>query len=312
MRKKILAATSIAILAGASVSLKSFARVELLIPITYDGGFSDIDKLNQLGEIYYKESDIPNLSRSNTLLGSLNKISDVTNTSSRTVYKSNWASWQEAISENYTTDIDQIYAFEKYVDMPIEVLSNERLEAHESKSYTFSEKYEYECSIKKTISSSHSSSEAASISSEIASGILIDGMNISGKLSSTYSVENSSSNSFQVTYANGKKLTMQKDYTERYTNNSNNYCYVKRCIRSKFKVYLAYEYTNIYSCEHYGSGFLWADDNWKYTYKYTKCTSAQFVFVPQNDPYYSISYYQDDYSGKTVYVGETNNNIVML
>ena len=62
----------------------------------------------------------------------------------------------------------------------------------------------------------------------------------------------------------------------------------------------------------YGSGLFQRDDNFKYSYKNTECTSVKYVLVPQNYPYYSVSYYRDDETGKTYYAGKKNKSIIML
>lgn len=314
MKNKIIKMTCGIILSCALAFVTSRVSVNARIaPKDPNWDASKLVDLNQIGKVYSTTNDIPDLTRRNTVLGTLKKISSVDNYDERTIYHSFWAdAFQDDIKEEYLDNTDHIYEFEKYIDMPIEVIETERLEPHTSMTYIFSEKYEYQCSIGKTITASYLFTEKFSLASELGAGISADGMSLNGTISSDYSVESSKSNSFTTTYAESNTLSKQKDYTEIYVNDEDDYCFVKKCIRSKFKVYLAYEYKHNYSRKRIGSGLFELDDNFKYSYENTECTSVKYVLVPQGDPYYAVSYYRDDATGKTYYAGKTNRSIVML
>lgn len=267
-----------------------------------------VTKVYALPKVNSSFNSIQNLEGTNTIFGKLKLISNEESYDSLVVYHSNWAPWQNDITNEFISSAYQIYECEYFFDAPVKVYFSERYTPGQSISETE----------ELTISYSQSSSDmwqntskaygelCSNNSVELSTAIDIvklkavrnRGFKIGSEYVNSHISNTESSNTISYTY--------HRDHN--YTNNHDYPILLRKNVRQRYKVIMLFAYRYYYDHTRTGSGLWGRDDNYSYTVREIVCQQAYIYFIPQDNPYFEYSEYKD--KGYFEYVNDYLGNVI--
>lgn len=226
------------------------------------------------------------------------------------IKRENWFFGVDNSYEEIPQKFSATYKFNNYIDLPIKIVSNDRVSANSTLERHVETIYGEEYNYSEVYSFAKSSMQTVSSSFEIGLGLFIDPLELTAKASSEVEVSNEIRNSF--TYSNNATFTFQMKTSENIVyNNENNFdVYYQRCYRQRYELY----FTNVFSNNirsYVSNQDIWGKD---YTNIYTNGPGigCYFTFKAVDIPYFHVTEYKDNSTGEREVINLENSNVVFF
>lgn len=209
------------------------------------------------------------------------------------------------------------YTFEKYIDIPVEILSNYGVGAYQTRTIDIKRTNSVTKATSTVIEEGHRRIESSEVSGALGTSTKLDLGFLQVDLSSNASAKATTTDENYKTITESSSTStyfeeVREEVVTLDNSNSSHYTYFQECFRQKFKIYFFASYQYQYNVSEWKSGVFNADTNKEYTPSSILGIDTYYVLVPVDPPYHDISKYYDDASGNRVLFDKYNPSIYYL